>query len=48
MGTWEFFSLYQDVLAFESKLEFFTHDIESGHVLHFETLQAIRENSLTN
>lgn len=42
------FSLYQAVLAFESKLELFTQDIESGLLLHFETLQAFRESCLTN
>uniref|UniRef100_A0A671LDY9 Uncharacterized protein n=1 Tax=Sinocyclocheilus anshuiensis TaxID=1608454 RepID=A0A671LDY9_9TELE len=40
--------LRQAVLAFESKLELFTQDIESGHLLHFETLQAFGESCLTN
>lgn len=40
-----FYSLYQAVLVFETSWEL---DIESGHLLHFETSQAFRENCLTN
>ncbi|CAM4608579.1 unnamed protein product [Leuciscus chuanchicus] len=39
-------SLQQAVFAFETKLELFIRDIESGRLLHFETLRAYREDCL--
>ena len=39
-------SLQQAVFAFETKLELFIRDIESGRVLHFKTLRAYREDFL--
>ncbi|XP_056123007.1 protein FAM200C-like [Rhinichthys klamathensis goyatoka] len=39
-------SLQQAVFAFETKLELFIRDIESGRLLHFETLRAYREECL--
>lgn len=41
-------SLCQAVLAFESKLELFINDIESGRLMHFDTLRAFRENQHAN
>ena len=39
-------SLQQAVFAFESKLEIFLRDIETGCLLHFERLQQFREACL--
>ncbi|XP_033848211.3 protein FAM200C-like [Acipenser ruthenus] len=39
-------SLQQAVFAFETNLEVFIRDIESGRLLHFETLRVYREDCL--